>query len=172
MILIDDRYDLEELKKAKEILEANGIQVTRTIKYEDNFACARWNIDDIEDIGNLSILSYANKISFLQYAENQLRSDMIERGWDSLKTLADIFMSDEFDINSEKHDYDVFEIEEDGEEEYINRFFQTTPKKIAEILMEDVENEQWELDKDNDTNFWFWIHDDKNRKAYRIQLFQ
>lgn len=172
MILIDDKFNEEELKKAKDILEAAGISVTRIIKYEDNFASTRWSADDVDGIDALAHISDASKIEFMQFAENQVRNDMVERGWDSLNIIADIYLSDEYDISKELHDYDVFEVKNSGEEEYLNRFFKTTPQAVAGIYADGLEEKDWAFDEDDNMKYWYWLYDNKNNVSYRIQLFQ
>jgi hypothetical protein len=61
----------------------------------DAYALTIWSIDDIDDINDdrITAMSEADKKSFMEFAELQLKSDMTERGFDSLETLLDLYFS-------------------------------------------------------------------------------
>lgn len=92
MILIDDEYNDEKLKKAKLILEENNIKNIRTIPFLSNFASTRWSIDDLDEIEDLKYLPLGTKIDFMDFASDQIVSDMIERGWESIDVLSSLYI--------------------------------------------------------------------------------
>lgn len=74
---------------------AAGIKADVTCR-QDAYTLTIWSIDDVTNITDKRVnsLSEADKERFMEYAQKQLKSDMVERGWNSLRTLIDLFFEE------------------------------------------------------------------------------
>jgi hypothetical protein len=92
-IISSEIEDDKIIEKVSQILKEHKIEA-RIIYRNDNYANTRWSIDDLKDIEKIQNLSDGEKVKFLNYAEKQLHADMVERGWDSLRGLANIYLDE------------------------------------------------------------------------------
>lgn len=60
----------------------------------DSYAVVRWSIDDAKTLEDAAGMTDAELCSFMEYAEKQLREDMVERGWYSLEDLLDLYLTE------------------------------------------------------------------------------
>lgn len=80
-------------------------------------------------------------------------------------------MYDDFSIDK-RYTYDVYEIKEDGEELFINRYLNSSLIETSYLLLGQDSSSDYDLTESDDFADWYYINDNKNNKLYRIQLFQ
>lgn len=93
MRIIIESTKSEELRAAKAaMMLARRQRIPATItQYKDAFALTVWSADDIPlnalDDTELEELTPEQSLAFMEYAERQLKNDMVARGADSLYDL-------------------------------------------------------------------------------------
>lgn len=89
-IYAESKEENKKLEAVSNFIKTLGLSADSK-RYEDSFALTVWSIDDItsKNISDKYIddMSDNDKEDFLRFAVQQLRSDMVERGWNSLECL-------------------------------------------------------------------------------------
>jgi len=88
--------DDERLAEAAELLRNNMGIHAGTIPYRDSFGGTHWSVTDLENT-EARDRPEDKKLRFMEFAEEQIQDDAVERGWDSINSLLTEFEDDDGD---------------------------------------------------------------------------
>ncbi len=75
---------------------AAGLQAD-VVRRQDAYALTIWSTDDAAILKDerMKSMSPDDLERFMEYAQNQVKADMTERGWESMAILLDLYLAEE-----------------------------------------------------------------------------